>query len=182
MQGTGTYQTMPRSTHSEDAFEVQKLFVRHSSAIRSFILSLVPEFELADDILQDVFVVVTEKAHTFEPGTNFLAWARKIARNKIMSAQQRFRSRAQVLSPGTLEALCQQMPDEDHPDQVDALRDCIGKLAPRARQVTRMRYHEHQKPAQIARELGWTAPAVYVALSRARTFLRHCIEQASKPA
>ena len=173
----GAILTMPDSTNSEGAFEVQKLFVKHSSAVRGFILSLIPDFELADDILQEVFVVVTERADSFEPGTNFVAWARAIARNKVMSAQQRFRSNAQVLSPDTLEALCEEMPPEDETDQVEALRDCIGKLAPRAEQVTRMRYHEHRKPAEIAIALGWTAASVYVALSRARTFLRHCVEE-----
>ena len=172
---------MTKPSETDQAFAVQKLFVRHSSAIRSFILSLVPDFELADDILQDVFVVVTEKASSFETGTNFVAWARKIARHKIMNAQQRFRGRARVLSPGTLEALCEQMPPEEDSDRIEALRDCIEKLAPRAEQVTRMRYHEHCKPSEIAEKMGWSAPAVYVALSRARTFLRHCIEQAVRP-
>jgi RNA polymerase sigma-70 factor (ECF subfamily) len=173
---------MSKHAHSDGAFEVQKLFVKHSSAIRSFILSLVPDFDLADDILQEVFVVVTERADTFEIGTNFVAWARQIARNKLMSAQQKYRSSAQILSSDTIEALVVQMPDEDESDQVDVLRDCLGKLAPRAEQVTRMRYHEHRKPAEIAREIGWTAAAVYVALSRARTFLRHCVEEQTREA
>jgi DNA-directed RNA polymerase specialized sigma24 family protein len=35
-------------------------------------------------------------------------------------------------------------------------------------------------PEQIAEAVGWTANAVRVALTRARTFLRECMEQQLK--
>jgi RNA polymerase sigma-70 factor, ECF subfamily len=40
-----------------------------------------------------------------------------------------------------------------------------------------LRYQGDHKPAEIARIIGWTAEAVYVALSRARALLRECIER-----
>ena len=62
---------------------VQQLFVRHQSVLKGFILSLQPDFTEADDILQEVFLVVTQKVDSFVVGTNFLAWARQIARQGL---------------------------------------------------------------------------------------------------
>jgi RNA polymerase sigma-70 factor (ECF subfamily) len=53
---------------------VQQLFVKHQSRIKAFILSLQPDFSEADDILQEVFLVVTRKAIEFKEGSNFMAW------------------------------------------------------------------------------------------------------------
>ncbi|MEM0968112.1 MAG: sigma factor-like helix-turn-helix DNA-binding protein, partial [Verrucomicrobiota bacterium] len=63
-----------------------------------------------------------------------------------------------------------------------ALRDCIAKLAAKPRTMIELQYRENLKPAAIARQLGWDTNAVYVALSRARADLRHCVKhQESTP-
>ena len=68
---------------SPEQVEVQKQFLLNSSLIHGFIYSLYPSAE-ADDLLQEVFLVVTEKAEEFRPGTDFLAWVRKVARYKVL--------------------------------------------------------------------------------------------------
>jgi RNA polymerase sigma-70 factor (ECF subfamily) len=40
-----------------------------------------------------------------------------------------------------------------------------------------LRYVGDHKPAEVARMIGWSAEAVHVALSRARSLLRDCIER-----
>jgi DNA-directed RNA polymerase specialized sigma24 family protein len=53
--------------------------------LRVFVLSLAPDFSAADDVLQETFLVVTRKAAESEPGTNFFAWARRIATFKVLA-------------------------------------------------------------------------------------------------
>ena len=60
------------------------LFVRHEGTIRAFVRALQPSLSEADDILQETFLTVSRKAESFEPGTNFVAWACGIARLKIL--------------------------------------------------------------------------------------------------
>jgi DNA-directed RNA polymerase specialized sigma24 family protein len=39
-----------------------------------------------------------------------------------------------------------------------------------------MRYQDDITPGSIAEKLSWTSDAVYVALSRARSLLRRCLD------
>ena len=46
--------------------QVQQLFVKHQGALKRYILSLVPDFADADDVLQRVFLTVSDKADDYE--------------------------------------------------------------------------------------------------------------------
>lgn len=156
---------------------VQQLFVRHQSAIRAFIMSLVPKFSEADDVLQETFLTITEKAGQFAAGTNFLAWACTIARLKVLEAQRR--GGKQILSPAVVDALVASMPAEaldDH--RLSTLSDCFDRLPPRQRKAIELRYYRDQSPPQIAEQLSQTLNSVNVVLSKARAALRECVERA----
>jgi RNA polymerase sigma-70 factor (ECF subfamily) len=164
---------------SQQVYDVQKLFVTHSSVIKGFIASLLPDFSLLDDVLHEVFLVVTQRADDYEPGSSFLAWATAIARRKVLEACRDRRRTPASLAPEVIESLCAAFPMEEMESlaqaQRAALAECLEQLAPRARAVIRMRYREAHRPAEIAQRIGWTADSVYVALSRARAALRECV-------
>src|SRR5262245_65378843 len=85
--------------------EVQRLFLRHSGVLRGFILGLLPDHNRAEDVFQEVFLTVTRKAAEFVPGSNFLAWARSIARLKVLEACRSWSHAPHLLEPEALEAL-----------------------------------------------------------------------------
>lgn len=156
---------------------VQQLFVKHQLGIRAFVLSLQPGFTEAEDLVQEVFLVVTRKAGDFVEGTNFFAWACTIARFKLLEAMRR-RARAQDLSEEVIETLCAVEPAEHFDEaRLSAVQHCLEKLAPKARQMMYLRYYGEHSPAEIARLVSWTPNAVRVALSRARTVLQECLER-----
>lgn len=158
---------------------VQENFVRHMLALRGFVLGLVPNRNLADDIVQETFLVACQKAHTYQPGSNFRAWIFTIARFQTMTALRRKNGREALLSGDVVELLAQERPDDSAlADRVAALDGCVGRLARTARRAVILRYSENLGPSDIARELGWTVNAINVALSRARIFLRQCVEHA----
>src|SRR5215469_1922703 len=95
---------------TEKTMRVQQLFVKHQLALRAFILSLEPNFTEAEDLLQEVFLVITRKANEFQEGTNFFAWGCTIARFKLMELLRR-RSRSQALSEEVIESLCSVEPE-----------------------------------------------------------------------
>ena len=68
---------------------VHLLFVRHEGAIRTFVRALQPSLADADDVLQETFLTVSRKASSFEPGTNFVAWACGVARLKVLESFRR---------------------------------------------------------------------------------------------
>jgi len=159
---------------------VEQLFVRHVAAIRGFIEAFVPDFNQADDVLQECFLTVATKADEFQPGSDFLAWALAIAKFKVLEALRR-PGAVGYFSPAVLDTLSAAVPIEAFSDEDrEFLRECINELSERARQVIELRYGEACKPAEIARRLNWTREAVYVALSRARALLRECMERKAK--
>jgi RNA polymerase sigma-70 factor (ECF subfamily) len=162
---------------SDKTMRIQQLFVKHQLGLRAFILSLDPNFTDAEDLLQEVFLVVTRKANEFQEGTNFFAWACTIARYKLLESLRR-RARSQALSEEVIEALCAVEPDTQFDDsRLAILQQCLEQLAPKARQMMFLRYYGEHSPAQIAQLVSWTPNAVRVALSRARTVLQECLER-----
>ena len=181
MAGEETFNEPPKGGDStalpEKTMRVQQLFVKHQLGLRAFILSLEPNFTDAEDLLQEVFLVVTRKANEFEEGTNFFAWACTIARYKLLELLRR-RARSQSLSEEVIEALCAVEPEQPFDDsRLAILQNCLEQLAPKARQMMYLRYYGEHSPAQIARLVSWTPNAVRVALSRARTYLQECLER-----
>lgn len=166
---------------------VQSLFVQHQFQIRGFIQALVPDFAAADDVLQESFLTVSEKALEFALDSNFQAWVRTIARYKIL-ALHRDKARAPgLLSEDVLEALMVAAPEaaaEPSPSRYPALtllRHCLQKLAPAAAEIVRLRYFSQHGPVEIARMRQCSANAENVTLARARESLRRCVQQAAAP-
>src|SRR5438876_6014319 len=109
---------------------VQSLFVQHLPALRGFVLSLVSDFSLVDDIVQETFLVVTAKAGDFQRGTNFRAWAWTIARYKALQAFEKVVPVSERFMPEVVEALCSHESSEKWctEDQLRHLAACIKEL------------------------------------------------------
>ena len=171
---------MPPDSPQAHLFQVQSLYVQHLPALRGFVLSLVSDFSIVDDVVQETFLTVTKKAHEFATGTNFRAWVWTIARFKVLQMLEKARTARERLSPEVIEALCaneEAETDWSTEQQLRWLTDCVGSLAPRAKQAVTLRYEQAHRPPEIARLMGWTVEAVNVGLSRARVALRKCMDE-----
>src|SRR5688572_1363173 len=65
--------------------EAVRLLMEHRACIFAIIYALVRDYQAAEDIFQDVSVAVCQSYGEFEPGTNFAAWAREIARRRLFA-------------------------------------------------------------------------------------------------
>lgn len=161
---------MPRS--------VQALFLNQVDDLRGYALGLTGDAALADDAVQECFVVVQEKADTFAPGSDFVAWTRTILRHKVLELL-RFRGRADSFPTALVEQLAAEAPPPDRWEaERRALVACLPLLAPSARRLVQLRHLDGLDPTAIAGRVTWTVNAVHVALSRARAALRTCIQRA----
>ena len=167
------------SENDQHTLRVQQLFVAHQGTLKAFVLSLWPDFAEADDVMQEVFLTVIRKAGQFREGTNFLSWARSIARYEVCEAR-RARSRT-ILKPEVIEVLAAACPDSWADDRrLAALTRCLEKLAPKAREVVQLRYQREQGPGEIAQALSRSVNSVNVALAKTRVALRECVERELK--
>lgn len=154
---------------------VQQLFIEHQPGIRAYILSIVRDFTLAQDVLQETFLKITRKAAHFQLGTNFMGWACTIARFESLTSLRRASKLG--LESTTLDMLAASQESETLEIRTDWLAACLKKLTPTVQRLLHLRYQDALKPAEIARLVKWTPNSVCVATSRARTELRKCIER-----
>src|SRR5258705_11178905 len=72
-----------------DQLAMQTLFERHRVALYRWLLRLVGDEALAEDLLSDVFLDVWRKAASFEARSSVSTWLLAIARYKALSARRR---------------------------------------------------------------------------------------------
>jgi RNA polymerase sigma-70 factor (ECF subfamily) len=150
--------------------------------VASFIGSLVPDFTAAEDLLQEVAVVLLRKFPEYDESRPFVAWALGVARLEILMLRRTQARSLLCFQPElaeTLSAAYEEMVLELD-SRTSALRECLRQVQGRAHEVLRLRYEEALSPAQIARRLSVRAVAVRVMLSRVRASLRACVERRVK--
>jgi RNA polymerase sigma-70 factor (ECF subfamily) len=122
-----------------------------------------------------------EKFDQFTPGTNFLAWARRVALNKVRSFRQLRRHDTVLCSPEFLEVVEETIAEDA--GMLDAqhkvLADCFNKLSPRHKDLIEQRYRPGATPSIIASQTGRSVKAVYEALRRIHNALFDCVRQAT---
>ena len=55
------------------------LYAQHQGQLFRYVAAIVPHLQDAEDVLGEVTVALWQNFPSFEPGTSFLAWARRIA-------------------------------------------------------------------------------------------------------
>jgi len=162
-----------------DVEHIVREFQKQRQPLLSYIRALTCDADKADDLIQDVSVIVLRKASAGERPENLPAWCRGIARNLLLR-ERRDNARLIYFNSEDWIALVdrafeenQPQPDEDR----SSLRKCIDKLGGSARELLDMRYTQALKLKDIARRMQRTELAVQVSLSRLRKSLRQCIER-----
>lgn len=144
------------------------------------IYSLLPDSEAARDVLQEANVVLWRKADQFEPGTNFNAWAAKVACLQVMAyrSKQR-RDRHVFLDDELLGAIFSDAEQSfmARDDRSLALEACLERLPAADRELLLQRYADGGAIKDLAIQSGRSAGALRVVLFRLRHALLDCIER-----
>ena len=153
--------------------------LRHQGPLHAYILSLVGNMTDARDLLQDINQCLLEKRDSYTPGTNFLAWSRKVAFYKIQS-YWRDKSRSRLLFDddllNSMSETIECMPDL-YSEQIEALRTCITHLPADKQTLMQQRYGQLLPVKQIAEYWGKSEKAIGVMLLRIRLRLQDCIQK-----
>jgi len=138
----------------------------------------VPNITDAEDLLQQTNIEIWRQAKQFQEGTNFLAWARTIAKHKILHfRRQRQRDRLTFDDElaGQIADLATQLA-ADESARVDRLHECLKKLPASQRQLIQRRYSAGAKLRDLAAELGLSMGNLAVKLHRIRRALKSCVD------
>ena len=168
-----------KTSFTEDArTQFVKLLTGSQRALHLYIIMFIPRAEDAEDVLQSVNAVLWEKASDFEPGTNFLAWARKVAYYEVLAFRRKAASRRLMFDTELVSLLSE---ESAPPDTVDlrrrALGGCVRKLRGPDLEVLTLRYEDARSVANIAEELERPIKSIYRSLERIRMSLLACIDK-----
>lgn len=171
-----------RTPHDSEAWG--KLVHLYAPMIRSWVNRISLDRENNDDLVQDILLVLVEKISEFvhqRPGS-FRAWLRTIATNRTLDYVRRQQWQAQQSRLVDLEAKIESadswISEEEYRRVLsqNALRLMAGTFS----EVTCRAVWEHvamgRPAAEVARELGITENAVYLARGRVLKRLRQDLE------
>ena len=138
-----------------DQLAMRTLFCRHRVALYRWLLRLVRDEALAEDLLSDVFLDVWRQAASFEERSSVSTWLLAIARYKALSARRRRRPDAELD-----EKLASTVADPaDDPevvlqkkDRSERLRHSLERLSPEHSEVIDLVYY-HGKSVKDAAEI-----------------------------
>jgi RNA polymerase sigma-70 factor, ECF subfamily len=154
--------------------------------VYGYILSLVPNWADADEILQETNIRLWEEFEKFQAGTNFAAWAVRVAHFQVLTWRKRVSRSRLVFDQRVIDTLAEEpiWTDEQFEDRQRALAECVSELPDNSRDLLRQCDVKGSKAKDVAADLKRTPAAVYKALERIRLALHTCIQRklAQKPA
>lgn len=158
------------------------LLGEHSREIYAYILRLVIHRNDADDIFQETNLALWRKFDSFVPGTNFRAWAYRIAGNQVLAWRKNLSRDRLMFSADFLEAIARDTETDASPlnDRVLLFSECLQLLPERHRNLIALRYEKQLDVPTIARKKQKTIDAIYRALNRIRRSLYDCVKRRSE--
>jgi RNA polymerase sigma-70 factor (ECF subfamily) len=171
--------TAPTGLTGTDEFETH---VReHQTGLRAFIRALGADEAWVDDLAQEAFMVAYRRFDEFEPGTDFGKWLRSIARRLLANERRKEARRSRLLPFAVADVLLHHEPEPQTGPDLDgllpALRECVGQLPQRSRELLQRRYAANENAASLARQFQVKADAVRQQLLRIRIAVKECLEK-----
>ena len=164
-----------------DSEEFVRLLTEAQGPVYGYLLTLIPDRSRARDLLQETNITLWKKAATFEEGTNFNAWACKIAYFHVLSFRRKMAREKLVFDDDILDYIAERNDDrlmqDFTKDRNKALKSCLQKLSEKQRKLVEERYKPGASVQRIAADQERTVGAISQTLYRIRHNLMLCIEK-----
>jgi len=163
-------ETLVRCIARQDERAMRVLFARYHRRVFLFILRVVRDATLAEDVVSDVFLDVWRKAETFKGQSSVATWLLAIARNKALTAVSR---RSEV---GLDEEMAATLVDPnadperalEEKDRSEVLGQCLAQLSPEHGQIISLVYYREKSIREAAEIVGVPEPTVKTRMFYAR--------------
>ena len=150
----------------------------------AYAYALLRDWPMADDVLQEAFLVVMDKWETVEPGPGVVPWVRQIVRYKAMEAARARRRERPAAEPELFDTIADAMDerldsggDDEQQIRLIAMRECMKGLDEEAVGMLAGFYGRSEACETLASSFGRSVNAVRLRLSRVRVQLRECIDR-----
>ncbi|WP_145288469.1 sigma-70 family RNA polymerase sigma factor [Pirellulimonas nuda] len=149
------------------------------SRILAVIVSMVGDFEAAEDLFQEAVLEILKSEQRYDPTRSFVPWACGVARNVVL---EHWRRQAKMPSSGLSELIAElaMIVAEGEEDvwrrERVALRGCVQRLPDRMQKLLLLRYGHNLKGQALAESAAVRVGSLRTTLARLRSKLRECIE------
>ena len=157
--------------------EFVRLLGQNQRRVFLYVLCLVHDWNEAEEVVQETNLVLWREFAKFEPGTNFSAWACRVAFHQVLAWRKRRQRDRLEFSDAFLTAVAEETAaDLDRlEERCTALSGCVEKLPADQRALLQRRYTRGETVERLSARSGRTVEAVYRALSRIRHALHECV-------
>jgi RNA polymerase sigma-70 factor (ECF subfamily) len=163
-----------------DQLAMRSLFARHQTPLYRWLLRIVRDETLAEDLLSDVFLDVWRKAASFEARSSVSTWLMAIARYKALSARRR-----RTDMPLDDEAASAIADPADDPEAAllkknrgELLRRSLAGLSPEHSEVVDLVYYHDKSVKEVAEIVGIAEATVKTRMFYARKKLADLVQAA----
>ena len=179
MQATSDEELIGRIA-SGDRLAMQVLFARHHLRVYRFVLRLMRDESVAEDLISEVFLDVWRQADRFEGRSAVSTWLLAIARFKALSALRR--KPDQELDDETAEAIEDPTDDPEaalgKKDKAAAMRKCLAGLSAEHREIIDLVYYHEKSVEEVAVIVGIPEATVKTRMFYARKKLGELLKAA----
>ncbi len=163
-----------------DRLAMQTLFARHQVHVYRFVLRLVGNPAVAEDLISEVFLDVWRQADRFEGRSTVSTWLLAIARFKALSALRR--KSDEELDEEAAGAIEDTSDDPEiavqKKDKGAALLKCLQALSPEHREVIDLVYYHEKSVEEVAEIIGIPEATVKTRMFYARRKLSDLLKAA----
>ncbi len=136
-----------------DTLAMQAFYARHAIRVFRFVLRIVGDHGLAEDVISETFLDAWRQADRFEGRSAVSTWLLAIARHKAYAALRR-RGNIAPLTDEVTEQIedCADTPDMAVEKQARGriLRRCLDELTPAHREIIDLVYYHEKSLAEVA--------------------------------
>ena len=163
-----------------DRLAMQVLFARHHVRVYRFVLRLVSNQSVAEDLIGDVFLDVWRQADKFEGRSAVATWILAIARFKALSV---LRKRPEEKLDDEAAAAIEDQADDPEvamqkKDKSEVLRKCLQALSPEHREIIDLVYYHEKSIEEVAEVVGIPENTVKTRMFYARKKLAELLKTA----
>lgn len=155
------------------------LYDATSAKLYGIILRILKRRDLSDEVLQEVYVKIWERAADFDAGRGSpITWMATIARNRALDearkhAPQSIEDTPEALSVPSDEPLPLQLAETAQ--DVRRLRECLDKLDPKRRELVLLAYMNGSSREELSQKFGHPVATIKTWLHRSIAQLRSCL-------
>jgi RNA polymerase sigma-70 factor (ECF subfamily) len=174
--------SMAERLQAHDPEIIDELILRYQVRLRGYLTRLTADRELAEDLLQEIWMRVMTRGSQFKGDSQIVTWLFAIARNLVFDLQRK-RSWSTTHDVGRetgderwFELLPSREKDPfDHCVDIERahlVTEALLTLKPRYRELVELRFHREMSLDEIARTTGSSLSSVKTRLYRAMRLLR----------